>query len=115
MTLRAVKSAVLLAIAANWLPAQQFTISTFAGGVPPVTPAPALETSIGYPQALAADASGNIYFTGLNCIFKLDSSGILTVVAGNGRQGFSGDGGPATQAQLSLPEPYAGDAIDYSF
>ena len=115
MTLRAVKSAVLLAIAASLLPAQPFTISTFAGGAPPVTPAPALEASIGYPQALAADAHGNIYFNGLNCVFKLDSAGILTVVAGNGRQGFSGDGGPATQAQLSLPEPYAGDELDFSF
>jgi trimeric autotransporter adhesin len=115
MTLHVVKSAVLLAIAANLLPAQQFTISTFAGGVPPVTPAPALEASIGIPQALAADANGNIYFNGLNCVFKLDSAGILTVVAGNGRQGFSGDGGPASQAQLSLPEPYAGDELDFSF
>jgi len=115
MTLRAVKSAVLLALAANLLPAQPFTISTFAGGAPPVTPAPALEASIGYPQALAADANGNIYFSGLNCIFKLDSTGTVTVVAGNGRPGFSGDGGPAAQAQLSLPEPYAGDDIDYSF
>ena len=79
MTLHVVKSAVLLAIAANLLPAQQFTISTFAGGVPPVTPAPALEASIGIPQALAADANGNIYFNGLNCVFKLDSAGILNV------------------------------------
>jgi sugar lactone lactonase YvrE len=102
-------------MAANLLPAQQFTISTFAGGVPPATPAPALEASIGYPQALGADTNGNVYFTGLNCVFKLDSAGILTVVAGNGRQGFSGDGGPATQSQLSLPWPYAGDEIDFSF
>lgn len=111
----AIRPAVLLALAAGTIAGQSFTISTYAGGAAPVTPARALGTSIGWPQALAVDASGNIYFTGVHCVFKLDSTGTLTVVAGNGRQGFSGDGGPATQAQLSLPWPYAGDEIDFSF
>jgi uncharacterized protein (TIGR03437 family) len=60
---------------------------------------------------VATDASGNLYFTGLNCVFRLDASGVLTSIAGNSRAGYSGDGGPATQAQLNSP---AGLALDSS-
>src|SRR5262249_36139265 len=41
---------------------------------------------------------------------KLTPSGTITTVAGNGTSGFSGDGGPATEAQLSQPEGLALDA-----
>ena len=39
----------------------------------------------------------------------MSSSGTLTVVAGNGFPGYSGDGGPATQAQLYNPQDVAVD------
>jgi hypothetical protein len=39
------------------------------------------------------------------------SSGIITTIAGNGSGGFSGDGGPASQAQLFLPFDVASDAM----
>ncbi len=89
--------------------AQQYTVSTVAGGAPPSTPVAAKNISIGLPQRVVVDGSGNLYFTSLNCVFRLDTSGVLTRVAGNSRAGFSGDGGPATQAQLNLP---AGLALD---
>ncbi|MGD1073075.1 MAG: hypothetical protein ABSB15_23395 [Bryobacteraceae bacterium] len=95
--------------------AQQYIISTYAGGAPPPTPASALKSSLGYPQSVAADRYGNVFFTSLNCVFKLDSSGTLTRIAGNSRAGFFGDGGPALNAQLFLPEPYYGDQFDYMF
>ena len=90
--------------------AQQYTISTIAGGAPPATPNLATSVSIGPPQRVTTDAGGNAYFTSLNCVFKLDTGGTLTLIAGNSRTGFSGDGGPATQAQLNAPQGVAVDS-----
>ena len=82
--------------------AQQYVISTYAGGAPLPTPAPALELSIGIPTAVCVDAAENVYFISSNMAFKLDRDGILTRVAGNSRQGDAGDGGPALNAQLRV-------------
>src|ERR1039458_9556284 len=57
--------------------AQQYSISTVAGGAPPPTPAAAASTSIGQPNRVMVDASGNVYFSSLNCVFKMDGSGNL--------------------------------------
>ncbi len=100
---------LLACVGAAW--AQQYVISTVAGGAPPPTPRAALTASVGNPAGVAADGFGNVYFTSLNCVFKLDQNGILTRVAGNSRGGYSGDGGLATNAQLSYPQ---GVAIDGS-
>jgi uncharacterized protein (TIGR03437 family) len=88
--------------------AQQYTISTVAGGAPPATPAPALTTGIGSPRKLLIQGS-NLYFSAGNSVFKLDSGGAITLVAGNSRAGFSGDGGPATAAKLNQPGGIAFD------
>ena len=82
--------------------AQQYVISTYAGGVPPPTPATGINLSIGYPQAIAVDTAGNAYFIALNCVFKLDQNGMVTRIAGNSLVGYTGDGGPAISAQLQL-------------
>jgi hypothetical protein len=89
--------------------AQQYTISTAAGGAPPATPVSALNTSIGQPRKLAVSGS-NVYFSSGNSVFKIDGSGTLTLIAGNSRAGFSGDGGPAVSAQLNTPQGLALDA-----
>lgn len=89
--------------------AQQYTISTVAGGAPPATPASALTTSIGQPRKLAL-SGGNLYFSSGNSVFKVDGAGSLTLVAGNSRAGFSGDGGPAVSAQLNAPQGVALDS-----
>ncbi len=54
---------------------------------------------------LAIDGSGNIYLADLgnNRIRKIDSSGVITTVAGAGMAGFGGDGGSALQAMLNGP------------
>jgi hypothetical protein len=40
----------------------------------------------------------------------VDTNGIITTIAGNGHYGFSGDGGPATQAEFANPDKVAVDA-----
>ncbi len=99
---------------------QQYKISTYAGGARPFSAATqATAASIGLPISVATDENGNIYFASpdLNTVFKLDSSGVLTRIAGSSRRGYSGDGGPATEAQLNLifgnsSAPSSGLAID---
>jgi uncharacterized protein (TIGR03437 family) len=87
---------------------QQYTISTVAGGAPPPTPAAALSTTLGKPNRVLVDSKGNVYFTAGNSVFML-SGASLALVAGNSRPGYSGDGGPAVNAQLNMP---AGLALD---
>lgn len=91
--------------------AQQYTITTIAGGAPPATPVTAVNTSIGQPHNVAADPAGNIYLSSGNSVFLLSPSGSLALFAGNSRVGYSGDGGPATKAQLNQP---LGIALDSS-
>jgi uncharacterized protein (TIGR03437 family) len=95
--------------------AQQYVISTIAGGVPPPTPAMAPTASIGDPTRLATDAAGNVYFGSLHSVFKVDAGGTLTRVAGTARPGNSGDGGPALTAQLNFPMGIAVDAAGNLF
>ena len=91
--------------------AQQYVISTIAGGAPPPTPVAALSASIGSPQDVATDAVGNVYFTSLNCVFKVDQRGVLTRLAGTSRPGYLGDGGPATNALLNGSSGVAVDSV----
>jgi len=69
---------------------------------------PATRASLG-PSGLALDSSGNLHIADLysNRIRKVDTSGIITTVAGNGTPGYSGDGGPATDASLYWPSDVA--------
>jgi len=98
----------LIALAAEAAVAQQYVISTVAGGGPTPTPVPAVSAAV-TPVGVAADSSGNIYFSssGLDgspkSVFRMDTNGGLARLAGNGREGFLGDGGPALNAELSLP------------
>jgi uncharacterized protein (TIGR03437 family) len=88
--------------------AQQYTISTVAGGAPPATPVAAANAAIGHPNRVATDSAGNVYFSSGNAVFKL-SGGTLALVAGNSRPGYSGDNGAATAAQLNNPQGIAVD------
>jgi hypothetical protein len=82
--------------------AARFTIATFAGAPLGMTPEPAVGSYIGLAAAAVTDATGNTYFTTLNSIFKVDTTGVLTRVAGQWSAGFAGDGGPAVQARFSF-------------
>ena len=75
---------------------------------------PATEASLANPTGLALDAAGNLFIADMRNqrVRRVDAkTGIISTVAGNGRQGFSGDGGPADQASLFLP---GGVAVDRS-
>jgi serine/threonine-protein kinase len=63
---------------------------------------PATAAQLAHPTNIALDAAGNLYIVDRDNarIRKVDPQGIITTVAGTGEQGFSGDGGPATAAQL---------------
>ncbi len=89
--------------------AQQYAISTVAGGANPTTPATATAISIGQPRRVAVDSKGNVYYSSINAVFKITGT-TLALVAGNSRAGFSGDGGPAVNAQLNGPQGIAVDA-----
>jgi RHS repeat-associated protein len=73
---------------------------------------PATEAMLSYPYRVAVDAQGNIYIpqNSYHIIRKVDTSGIITTVAGNGSNGYSGDGSPATEAQLNYPTDVAVDS-----
>ena len=63
------------------------------------------------PIAVALDATGNLYIADLlnNRIRKVSPAGIISTVAGNGTAGYSGDNGPAANAQLNWPSALAVD------
>jgi len=91
------------------------TITTFAGtgtagdggqGVP------ADQAQLDAPTGLAFDQGGNLFIADSNAgeIRKVTPGGIITRVAGDGFNGYSGDGGPATAAELNQPYGLAFDA-----
>jgi sugar lactone lactonase YvrE len=63
---------------------------------------PAIAANLNGPGAMIFDAAGNLYFTDGNNfrVRKIDATGIITTIAGNGTASFSGDGGAALLAQI---------------
>jgi sugar lactone lactonase YvrE len=79
-----------------------------------VSPAGVIATAAvvsGEPSSLAVDASGNMYIGLGNTVEQVSAAGAVTVIAGNGEYGYSGDGVPAISAELAGP---LGLAIDGS-
>ncbi len=65
----------------------------------------AVSATFNFPSSIAFDDAGNAYIADdFNYrIRKVDASGTVTTIAGNGSQGFSGDGGAATSAMINQP------------
>ncbi len=88
-------------------------ITTFAGGGSPPDNLgdglPATQARMQAPSGLAVGQDGSVYLTesGSSRVRRITPDGIIRTVAGNGTSGFSGDGFPATQAQLSSPQAVA--------
>ena len=105
--------AIITALAVSVALAGEGDISTVAGGLIG-DGGPATGASLFSPNGVAADASGNLYIAdrGNHRIRRVDAANrTITTVAGTGTSGFSGDGGPATDAQLA---ELAGVAVDAS-
>ncbi len=67
---------------------------------------PATKAQLNEPYEVRFDKAGNVYFVEMknNLVRKVDAkTGIISTVAGTGKQGFSGDGGPATKATFNRP------------
>jgi DNA-binding beta-propeller fold protein YncE len=73
---------------------------------------PAMAALLNRPQGVALDAAGNLYIadSANHVVRKVTTDGKIATIAGNGNAGFSGDGGPATQASLWYPKSVLPDA-----
>ncbi len=73
---------------------------------------PAIDAGLFAPGGVAVDALGNVYIAenGPYSVIRKISNGIITTIAGNGTMGNSGNGGPATDAELNGPWGVAVDA-----
>jgi sugar lactone lactonase YvrE len=71
----------------------------------------ATNAALAFPAGVAVDSNNNIYIadTGNNRVRRVNAAGIITTIAGNGLQGSSGDGGPATRAAFQGPYALAVD------
>ncbi|HWA99452.1 MAG TPA: hypothetical protein VG713_13210, partial [Pirellulales bacterium] len=76
---------------------------------------PATEASLNEPYEVRFDSKGNLLFVEMKngVVRRVDrTSGVITTIAGTGKAGYSGDGGPATEAQFSSPHSIALDSAD---
>jgi sugar lactone lactonase YvrE len=78
---------------------------------------PATSAELHWPIGVAVDGAGDLFFTDTynNRVRKVTVSGTITTVAGTGGGAFSGDGGPATSAELYWPVGVAVDAAGNLF
>jgi sugar lactone lactonase YvrE len=89
------------------------SVNTVAGGFIGDN-GPATSAAMVFPQGVAFDKTGNLFVVefGGHRIRKVDTTGKITTVAGTGVSGYSGDGGPATSAQLYFPQAVVVDTAD---
>ncbi len=89
-------------------------IWNFAGNInSPNPPGGFQATNTAFPsvESVGADLFGNIYIGGLGKLWKVAPNGIVSTVAGTTKAGFSGDGGAASSAQVSLITGIACDPV----
>lgn len=109
----ALKALLALAVAPR-AAAQGRSVSTFVGtGAPGYS-----DTQINNPYGLVTGPDGAIYFCDLDNqrIRKIDpKTRRMTTVAGNGKRGYSGDGGPALEASLNMPHEIVFDSSGHLY
>lgn len=98
------KRIALSATLAATLAWAQLTVDTVAGGAIP-SGIPSAGVLTGSIYGITRDAAGNTYLCDgqLGLIWRIRQDGIIETFAGTGVAGFSGDGGPAVDAQLQSP------------
>jgi uncharacterized protein (TIGR03437 family) len=74
----------------------------------------ATSATLARPFGIALDSKGNLYFSEIDnqIIRKVDTKGTISTYAGNTTAGFSGDNGPATSAELNIPDHIIFDSSD---
>jgi uncharacterized protein (TIGR03437 family) len=94
-----------------------YRIQSIAGSASAGDNVPALQAVLKQAEGLAFDSAGNLYIAdaGEHRVRRLAPNGILTTVAGNGTAGYSGDNGPATDAQLTSPYGLTVDSANNLF
>jgi hypothetical protein len=100
--------ALLTVLLVSYPALSQDVVTTAIGGGP--NGIPATDANLYNPYGVAVDSSGNVYITSFNQnrVFKVNSStGIISVVAGSGAQGYAGDGVTGGAGNASLYHPYA--------
>jgi len=78
----------------------------------------ALKADLNEPYEVRFDATGNMYFVEMqnHLVRKIDKqTGKISTVAGTGKPGFGGDGGPATKAQFKVPHSIAIDGRGFLY
>ena len=106
----------LLAAVTAWPQTGSWTIDTFAGQPAAGDGGPAVSARLRGPQGLTLHGSGNLYFadTSNHRIRKVDTSGVITTIAGTGEDGFGGDG--LAVLRWDAPENDGGTEItDYEY
>src|SRR5689334_8461444 len=103
---------LLLTLPALLLAQSQYSIDTFAGFgklPPPDDQATAGQIRLVRPSGIASDGKGNLFLIDLyyQRVMRIAADGTITVAAGNGEEGFDGDGGPAVNASLRSPQALA--------
>jgi sugar lactone lactonase YvrE len=105
---------VIVGILSSWTlrASAQDVITTIAGGGP--SGMPAVNANLNSPEYIAFDSQGNYYFTTYlqSKVFKVSTAGVITLVAGTGIAGYSGDGGLAVDAELNGPWGIAVDGAN---
>ncbi len=93
--------------------AQRAALAQLARADTPSSGVEATSVPLAHPGGIALDAAGNLYIadTDHHMIREVNLAGVITTVAGTGEQGFSGDGGAATSADLDSPVGVAVDAM----
>ncbi len=95
--------------------AQRAALARLGNARPELPPARGVEAAtvpLSQPNGLAFDSAGNLYIADTNddVIREVSVTGVISTAAGNGAEGYGGDGGPATGALLDRPTGVAVDA-----
>ncbi|MGH9687329.1 MAG: choice-of-anchor D domain-containing protein [Candidatus Acidiferrales bacterium] len=92
-------------------------VSTFAGGGTGGITGQATNAQLAGPTGIAIDGFGNYYIADqqANKVYKVTSAGVISTFAGTGTAGFSGDGGPAINAELNGPMDVVVDGAGYVY
>jgi sugar lactone lactonase YvrE len=80
-------------------------VTLIAGGGPAPDGSPAKDAALHEPFAVDFDKSGNLFIAeyGGHSVRKISPDGLISTIAGNGQEGFAGDGGLSTKSQLAHP------------